>query len=189
MNDKEYREYVAKRFNNIKTANDVEFFREIIGGNNDRFNKILSNFSQSLFTKETRNKAVEPNPIDSMIEQIADYVTRGLKLFAEDNKPDKIHIYNASEEETGDGPVADLFFRDKVYRLSYLRLREIVEAQEDESEDAIACYSAAEGIWRDFCNHCEDTNSALEEVCTKVSKAFGGVPCYLNGSAYTGSEI
>ncbi len=182
MDDKEYREYVVKRLNNIKSADDIEFMRGIVSGKDERFNKILSNFRQSLFTKSTNETVPEPDPLVTMIEQIADYVARGLKLFAKGAKADKIVIYNASELETGDGPVADLFSGGDAVRLNYIRLREMVESHEDASGEASFCYYTAEGVWLEFLDYCEDTNSALEEVCKKVSKAFGGVPCYLNGS-------
>lgn len=188
MKKRETLEDIVKRANSYDTDAEsaFDYLLHLLSGENEEFNKAFNKLMEEQHSPSEDEEDANKYPLESVINDIADYVARGLKLFAKGAKADKIVIYNASELETGDGPVADLFSGGNAVRLSYIRLREMVEAHEDASGEASFCYYAAEIDWRGICNHCEDMNSALEEVCKKVSKAFGGVPCYLNGSAYTG---
>lgn len=178
-------EEIIKRANSENDTDPMGFIIKLINGEYQSFNNAI----EALQHPHERKQINETDVLNIMIEEIADYVSRGLRLLSAGAKANKICIYNASELETGDGPVAELISGDKVIRLSYIRLREIVESHEIGHNEASFCYFTAEGVWLEFCGYCKDANSALEEVCKKVSKAFGGVPCYLNGSEYTGSDI
>lgn len=172
-------EEIIKRANSKNDDDPMGFLMKLINGEYQAFNKALE-----ALQRPREDKAInESDVLESMIKQIADYVARGLKLLSQGAKPDKIIIYNASEVETGDGPVAELLSGDRVVSLSYIRLREMVEAEEDDSGEASYCYYTAEGVWPEFCAYCKDIYSALEKVCKKVSEAFNGAPCYLSDSA------
>lgn len=191
MEKKETLEDIVKRANSYddNAESAFDFLTYLLSGENEEFNKAFNKLMEEQFSPSKDEENENKYPLESVIDDISDYVARGLKLFANGAKADRIVIYNASELETGDGPVADLFSEEKSFRLSYIRLREMVEAHEDVSGEASFCYYAAEIDWRGLCNHCEDTASALEKVCKKVSNAFGGVPCYLNGTEGKASEI